>query len=296
MKIKFVPQNIELEINPGQSVLDLAQQNDIHIQSVCKGIPSCAECRIYIKEGDHNVMPPQPKELELIGTAYFVDQRRLSCQLRCFGDVTIDLTEQNEKQNKSTKNPQGRYVKEREDSHARMGNLLEELTDVEQEIEKELEEERKKNPAQDRSGGQKQKLDSRSFYNVDTSSEKNKSNNQNQRSNRHSSGGNRNSGQGPNKNSNAGQGQNRNSNSGQNPQRNANQGQGANRNPNHGQNLNRNQNANANQSASPTEGAEPGSSAKRNRNRRRNKNRNKNSGSGAGGNAPTNPTPPKSES
>ncbi len=169
MKIKFIPQNIELEINPGQTVLDLAQQNDIHIQSVCKGIPSCAECRIYIKEGDHNVMPPQPKELELIGTAYFVDQRRLSCQLRCFGDVVIDLTEQNEKQNKSTKNPQGRYVKEREDSHARMGNLLEELTEEEKQYEKELEDEKKKNPQMARNQpGVKSKLDNRSFYNLDS--------------------------------------------------------------------------------------------------------------------------------
>jgi ferredoxin len=182
MKVKFIPQNIELEISPGQSVLDLAQQNDIHIQSVCKGIPSCAECRVYVKEGDHNVMPPQPKELELIGTAYFVDQRRLSCQLRCFGDVVVDLTEQNEKQNKSTKNPQGRYVKEREDSHARMGNLLEELTEEEMQYEKELEEERKNNPIQGRtSGGQKAKLDNRSFYNVDVADDKNKSQNSNRR-------------------------------------------------------------------------------------------------------------------
>lgn len=164
MKIKFVPQNIELDINPGQSVLDLAQQNDIHIQSVCKGIPSCAECRVYIKEGEHNVMPPQPKELELIGTAYFVDQRRLSCQLRCFGDVVIDLTEQNEKQHRSTKNPQGRYVKEREDSQARMGNVLEELTEEEMKIEAEI---NSTSSGSQTSHKPKQKLDNRSFYKID---------------------------------------------------------------------------------------------------------------------------------
>lgn len=183
MKVKFLPQDIELEINPGQSVLDLAQQNDIHIQSVCKGIPSCAECRVYIKEGEHNVMPPQAKELELIGTAYFVDQRRLSCQLRCFGDVIVDLTEQVEKQNKSTKNPQGRYVKERDDSQARMGNVLEELTEEEKEYEKELEEERKKSLAAGSNNNQsprKAKIDQGSFYKVNESSQQNtKSQNKN---------------------------------------------------------------------------------------------------------------------
>ncbi len=172
MKIKFLPQDVELEINPGQSVLDLAQQNDLHIQSVCKGIPSCAECRVYIKEGEHNVMPPQAKELELIGSAYFVDQRRLSCQLRCFGDVIVDLTEQVEKENKSTKNPQGRYVKERDDSQARMGNVLEELTEEEKEYEKELDEERKKSLADGSSENQstrKVKIDQGSFYKVNES-------------------------------------------------------------------------------------------------------------------------------
>lgn len=126
MKVKFVPQNIEVEIKPNESVLTVAQNNGIHIQSVCKGIPSCAECRVYLKDGETNVVPPLQPELELIGTAYFIDHRRLSCQLRCFGDVVVDLTEQIEKQSKSTKNPQGRYVKEKEDSKARMGNILEE--------------------------------------------------------------------------------------------------------------------------------------------------------------------------
>ena len=126
MKVKFLPQNIELEIKPNQSVLDLAQEHGIYIQSVCKGIPSCAECRVHIEEGERNMVPPLAKELELIGTAYFVDQRRLSCQIKCFGDIIVDLSEQIEKSKKSTKNPQGRYVKEKEDSKARMGNILDE--------------------------------------------------------------------------------------------------------------------------------------------------------------------------
>ena len=133
MKVKFVPQNIELEIKPNQSVLDLAHQNGIHIQSVCKGVPSCAECRINLAEGEHNVFPPSRKELNLIGTAYFVDRRRLSCQLKCFGDITVDLTNQIEKENAAiAKRPRGKVQKEGESS-AVMGNIIleEDLKDVE---------------------------------------------------------------------------------------------------------------------------------------------------------------------
>ena len=93
MKVKFLPQNVEYEIRPGQSVLELAQEKGVHIRSTCNGLPSCAECRIRVVEGDYNVLPPTTKEMNLIGTGYFLDQRRLSCQLMCFGDVTIDTAE-----------------------------------------------------------------------------------------------------------------------------------------------------------------------------------------------------------
>lgn len=98
MKVKFVPQNVEFEIKPGESVMHVAQDHGLYIKSVCKGVPSCAECRVRVVEGEHNVLPPGSEELSLIGTGHFIDRRRLSCQLKCFGDITVDMTEQLEKQ------------------------------------------------------------------------------------------------------------------------------------------------------------------------------------------------------
>lgn len=98
MKVKFVPQNVELEIKAGQCVMDVAQDNGIYVKSVCKGVPSCAECRVRLVDGEHNVLPPGSEELSLIGTGHFIDRRRLSCQLKCFGDITVDMTEQIAKQ------------------------------------------------------------------------------------------------------------------------------------------------------------------------------------------------------
>lgn len=129
MKVKFLPMNIELEIKPGQSVMNLAHENGVHISSVCNGMPSCAECRVRVVENDHNVMPPSTKELSLIGTGYFLDQRRLSCQLFCFGDITVDVTEQIERAQEAKVNKKflKRAQKENaEDSHALGGILIEE--------------------------------------------------------------------------------------------------------------------------------------------------------------------------
>lgn len=97
MKVKFLPQDVELEIQQGQTVMDLAHKNNIPIRSTCNGMPSCAECRVKVTDGDWNTNPPSRKELSLIGTGYYIDQRRLSCQMLCFGDITVDTTEQVEK-------------------------------------------------------------------------------------------------------------------------------------------------------------------------------------------------------
>lgn len=107
MKIKFLPQNIEVEATPDKTLLQIATENQLEIRSICKGVPSCAECRVRIKEGDSNCLPPNKAELSLIGTSYFIDGRRLSCQVHCFGDVTVDLTEQVERQENQTKKIRG---------------------------------------------------------------------------------------------------------------------------------------------------------------------------------------------
>ena len=94
MKIKFMPQNIECDVDPSKSLLDIARANGIKIKSICNGVPSCAECRVRILEGENSIPEPGKAELSLIGTSYYLDGRRLSCQVRCFGPVTIDLIEQ----------------------------------------------------------------------------------------------------------------------------------------------------------------------------------------------------------
>jgi len=93
MKVKFLPQDVEFDIEPGQSVLDLAHKNNIPIHSTCNGMPSCAECRVIVVEGDYNLIPPSKKEMSLIGTGYYIDGRRLSCQMSCFGDVVVNVQE-----------------------------------------------------------------------------------------------------------------------------------------------------------------------------------------------------------
>ncbi|MBX2993823.1 MAG: (2Fe-2S)-binding protein [Bdellovibrionaceae bacterium] len=107
MKIKFLPTNQEIEADPNKTLLQMCVDNKIEIRSICKGVPSCAECRVRIVGGESNVIPPNRAELSLIGTNYYLDGRRLSCQVRCFGNITVDLTEQIERTDNPNKKVRG---------------------------------------------------------------------------------------------------------------------------------------------------------------------------------------------
>ena len=140
MKVRFLPQDIEIEIAPNQTVLDVAQKNNIFVKSVCNGVPSCAECRIRVTEGNHNVLPPSGKELTLIGTAHFIDQRRLACQVKVFGDITVDLSEQVQKEamEGSKRRMKLGVTKDAEVSRARAGNLIDQDQALIKEVDKEV--------------------------------------------------------------------------------------------------------------------------------------------------------------
>ena len=128
MKIKFLPTNQEAEGDPNKTLLQICNENKIEIKSICKGVPSCAECRIRLVEGEHNVMPPSKAELSLIGTNYFIDQRRLSCQIHCFGDITVDLSEQISRADTQKKKVRGfrqaNHKSGQVETHAKQGTLV----------------------------------------------------------------------------------------------------------------------------------------------------------------------------
>ena len=133
MKIKFLPQNVSAEVESGKSVMDLAREKKLPVSSSCNGMCSCAECRVYIVKGEAHVLPPSAKEVELIGGGYFIDNRRLSCQLFCFGDVTVDLSEQVEREKQGgvmKKQFLKQISKDNKESSSLGGILLEQDTEI----------------------------------------------------------------------------------------------------------------------------------------------------------------------
>lgn len=124
MKIKLVPTNQEIEVDPNKTLLQLCHENNVHINSLCKGQPKCAECRVKIVQGDHNILPPNSLEVGILGNNYYLDGRRLSCQVRAFGPITVDITEQVEREQNAHKKVRGFRSTNKQQSQAVLDTLI----------------------------------------------------------------------------------------------------------------------------------------------------------------------------
>lgn len=86
--------NRTVEGTPGESLLDIALNNDIALAHACGGFCSCTTCHVIVKSGAENLAPFQDDELERLDT---LDDRknesRLGCQARLIqdGDVTVEV-------------------------------------------------------------------------------------------------------------------------------------------------------------------------------------------------------------
>lgn len=82
------------DIEPGQSLLEVALKNDIVLHHNCGGVCACSTCHLYVNEGEDLVEELSDKEEDFIDRA--INPRlnsRLGCQ--CVlqdGDGTVKVT------------------------------------------------------------------------------------------------------------------------------------------------------------------------------------------------------------
>ena len=92
---KTIHQPIQIEnVTVDQSILDIAEDNDIHLNHNCGGVCACSTCHIYVTKGMDNIQEISDKEEDFIDRA--VNPRinsRLGCQcVLQAGTGTIEIT------------------------------------------------------------------------------------------------------------------------------------------------------------------------------------------------------------
>ena len=68
-------------VDAGETLLDVAEDNDVHLNHNCGGVCACSTCHVYIEEGEDDLEEISDKEEDFIDRA--INPRlesRLGCQ------------------------------------------------------------------------------------------------------------------------------------------------------------------------------------------------------------------------
>lgn len=88
---------VTLEIYEGDSVLDVALDNDIDLHHNCGAVCACSTCHIYLEKGDDLVAEMSEKEEDYVDRARnpkFNSRLACQCKLEEDGDLIVTIPDQ----------------------------------------------------------------------------------------------------------------------------------------------------------------------------------------------------------
>ena len=86
-KVLFLPSSKEITAKEGNTILDIAREAGVYINSQCNGKGSCGNCRVQIMEGETG--PFTHEEADLIRNLEKEFGYRLACKVRIVSDVKV---------------------------------------------------------------------------------------------------------------------------------------------------------------------------------------------------------------
>lgn len=86
---------IKVEAGEGDTILDVAHDNDIHLNHNCGAVCACSTCHVYILEGEHSLPEISDKEEDFIDRAINPQiNSRLSCQCLLSESIKVCIPDQ----------------------------------------------------------------------------------------------------------------------------------------------------------------------------------------------------------
>lgn len=86
---------VTVQAAEGETILEVAQQNNIHLHHNCGGVCACTTCHVYIEEGMEHLPEISDKEEDFVDRA--INPRlesRLGCQCEIHGPVRLTVPDQ----------------------------------------------------------------------------------------------------------------------------------------------------------------------------------------------------------
>ena len=91
-KVRFVDQNIEIEVPLGTSLLGAAQRAEAPEGYACGGVCACSTCHVYVEKGSEFLSEAEEGEEDILDKAFDVRmQSRLGCQAKIEREGLIEV-------------------------------------------------------------------------------------------------------------------------------------------------------------------------------------------------------------
>jgi 2Fe-2S ferredoxin len=92
-KVRFLRENLEVEIEAGQSILEAAKQIGAPEGDRCGGVCACSTCHVYVSKGFDSLSEIEDEEFDILHTAFDVRSTpRLGCQAKVHGDIEVEIS------------------------------------------------------------------------------------------------------------------------------------------------------------------------------------------------------------
>ena len=87
------PEGLVVEVAPRTSILEVAHEHHIEIESACGGVCACTTCHCIIREGFDSLEEADDLEEDFLDRAWGLEAHsRLSCQARVgTEDITVEI-------------------------------------------------------------------------------------------------------------------------------------------------------------------------------------------------------------
>jgi ferredoxin, 2Fe-2S len=92
-KVRFTRENLEIEIAPGQSILEAAKKIGAPEGDRCGGVCACSTCHVYVTKGFDSLSEIEDEEFDILDKAFDVrSTSRLGCQAKVHGDIEVEIS------------------------------------------------------------------------------------------------------------------------------------------------------------------------------------------------------------
>jgi 2Fe-2S ferredoxin len=91
-RVRFIDQQLEVEVPLGTSILDAARRAGAPEGSACGGVCACSTCHVYVDHGAELLSAAEDDEEDILDKAFDVRMSsRLGCQAKISGEGVVGV-------------------------------------------------------------------------------------------------------------------------------------------------------------------------------------------------------------